>query len=142
MPIGIVPRMACCRAGQLALSALVLTGGTWACAGSKESYPSREPIVYAMRGVVRQIEESQGKTILYIHHEAVDDFVDIQGRTVGMKPMTMPFVVDKTVSTPGVQVGDRVAFDLVVDWEGAEPARIRSLQILPPDTQLDFGSGE
>ena len=101
------------------------------------------PAEYQVRGVVRQIkEQSIGSTQLSIHHEAIPDFVGIQGDVVGMKSMTMPFTVAESVEWRDISPGMKIAFQLTVDWTAPEPALITRIEVLPTETELDLsGSG-
>ena len=85
-----------------------------------------------MRGVVRQIRQvGDGKTQLSILHEAIPDFVGINGDVVGMKSMTMPFTVADSVDLTDIEPGSRVQIELSVDWNRSEPGLILSIEFLP-----------
>ena len=89
--------------------------------------------------MVRQISEPDvEERQIWIHHEAVDDFVDIRGNTVPMDAMTMPFHIAESVDLTQVAPGDRVSFRLDVDWSASVPARIGFLEVLPGETRLSF----
>ena len=113
------------------------------CDGSKEpTVKGPEPTTYDVRGVVRQVRDlGDGHTQLSVHHEAIPDFVSINGEVIGMKSMTMPFTVADQVDLSGVDAGAKIQFDLSVDWSRPEPALIDSLEVLPEDTDLEVGSG-
>ena len=97
------------------------------------------PQLYSVRGVVRQIRpEIDGKTQLSILHEAIPDFVGINGEVVGMKSMTMPFTVADTVDLSAVEPGARIMIALSVDWDRPEPGLITAIEFLPADVVLDF----
>lgn len=94
---------------------------------------------YEMRGVVRKIsapdvEERQ----IWIHHEAIPEFVDIRGNSAPMDAMTMPFHLTAAVDLSKVEVGDKVSFRLDVDWSASVPARIGHLENLPGETRFAF----
>jgi Cu/Ag efflux protein CusF len=111
-----------------------------ACGGTSDSeVGAPEPAVYVVRGVVRQIRQiDDGKTQLSILHEAIPDFVGINGDVVGMKSMTMPFIVADSVDMTGIEPGSRVQIELSVDWNRTEPGLIGSIEFLPEDAVLSF----
>ena len=120
----------------LLLFAVAFIGG---CGGTERQEASVPPKSYAMRGMVRQISEPDvEERQIWIHHEAVDDFVNIRGDTVPMDAMTMPFHLAESVDLTGVEPGDKVSFRLDVDWSAGVPARIGHLEALPAETQLSF----
>ena len=110
------------------------------CGGSSDSsVETPDPAVYLVRGVIRQVRQADdGKTQLSVLHEAIPDFVGIDGDVVGMKSMTMPFTVASSVDLTGYQPGSRVQFELAVDWNRTDPALITTIEILPDDTVLSF----
>ena len=95
---------------------------------------------YDVRGEVMSVprpgEAAPG--VFSIRHEAIDDFVGVDGEVWGMDAMTMPFAVSEEVSLDGVAPGDKVRFTLVVDFFGDVPSQITSLEVLPPETVLEF----
>ena len=123
----------------LLLFAVALIGG---CGGTDKQEAFVPPKAYAMRGMVRQISEPDvEERQIWIHHEAIDDFVDIRGETAPMDAMTMPFHLAESVDLTGVEPGDKVSFRLDVDWSAGVPARIGHLEALPIETQLSFEEG-
>ncbi|HVR98620.1 MAG TPA: copper-binding protein [Thermoanaerobaculia bacterium] len=100
--------------------------------------------VYTIRGqVIGLPSPSSNPRQLSLDHEAVDNFVNREGKVSGMDSMGMPFPVGKRVSLDGIEVGDIVEFDLRVDWEAEDrPVEIVDVRELPPDTQLDFRLAE
>lgn len=94
---------------------------------------------YTTRGQVVQLPDpAQPGSGLYLSHEAIDEFVDREGKTVGMDPMSMPFPVAKGVSLKDLHPADVVDFDLTVDWQAETPVEITRIRKLPPDTRLVF----
>lgn len=117
------------------LAVLVLAG----CAAKAPTPPPRS---YEVRGLVRQVPEAgRPGTQLLIHHEAVPDFVDAEGRSVLMQAMTMPFPVAEPGLAAKLAVGDKVLFELVVDWGASPPMAIKRIEKLPDGTVLDFKGG-
>jgi hypothetical protein len=82
---------------------------------------------------------SAAEPALYVRHEAVPGFVDMDGEVVGMDSMTMPFPLAEGVGLEGVAPGDRVRFTLEVEWEGDPPYRITRIEELAAGTELDLG---
>jgi len=111
-----------------------------ACGGSSDSeVEAPAPAVYGVRGVIRQARPAgAGKTQISVLHEAIPDFVGINGDVVGMKSMTMPFTVADSVDLTGMEPGSRVHLELAIDWSRADPALITAIGILPDDTVLSF----
>jgi hypothetical protein len=98
---------------------------------------------YKVRGQVTQLPDPANPgSGLHVQHEAVDDFVDREGKTVGMDPMNMPFPVADGVSLEGIAPADYVEFDLHVDWQADSPVAITRLHKLPPDTRLVFRAAQ
>lgn len=127
--------------GAVSLSLLLVLFPVWqACGGTSDSeVGGPDPAVYDVRGVVRQIRQvGDGKTQLSILHEAIPDFVGINGDVVGMKSMTMPFTVADSVDLTDIEPGSRVQIELSVDWNRSEPALILSIELLPEDAALSF----
>ncbi|MFH1573611.1 MAG: copper-binding protein [Acidobacteriota bacterium] len=96
---------------------------------------------YTVRGEIYQLPDpaSPGSSLM-IRHEAIPDFVNQRGERVGMTAMTMAFDPAPGLSWPDLQVGDKVEFDLRVDWERSR-YEIVELRKLPPETPLTLGSG-
>ncbi len=129
------------NSSRATLSLLLALSPTWsACGGSSEpTVDAPAPATYHLRGVIRQVRElGDSKTQLYVRHEAIPDFVGIEGDVVGMKSMTMPFAVAKSVDLTGIEPGSKVYFELSVDWNRSEPGRITAIETLPEDTVLTF----
>ena len=106
--------------------------------GRKEAKPEAPTLhTYELRGVVSRLPDP-ADTQIWIHHEAMPDFVDIFGEISGMEAMTMPFTPAPNLSLEGIEMGSKVSFRLEVDWQSAVPARITAIAVLPADTQLDF----
>lgn len=114
-----------------------------ACRGDKTDDADQGPVQsYTVRGEVVAVPGGGGPNDqLRIHHEAVPDFVGIDGDVVGMSPMTMPFPTADTVDVAALAPGDKVEFTFEVRWQGSPGYRISQVRKLPPDTQLDFSKG-
>ena len=99
------------------------------------------PATYEVRGLVRHVkQQSIGGTQLSIRHEAMPDFIGINGQVEGMKSMTMPFTVAESVDLEGIAPGTKILFHLTVDWSAPEPALITAIEILVPDSALQLES--
>lgn len=101
--------------------------------------------VYEVRGQVRQLPGASagaGDSGLLLAHEAIDDFVDREGKVVGMDPMTMSFPVAEGVSLDGVDVNDVVEIELQVDWKGEPAVQVTRVEELPAGTKLVFRAAE
>jgi len=75
---------------------------------------------------------------LYIYHEAIDDWVNRDGKMEGMDAMAMSYPVARGVPLAGIQANDKVEVTVHVDWSADTPAEITRVRKLPPDTQLVF----
>lgn len=93
------------------------------------------PREYASRGRVKRLS-ADGKDIA-IHHEAIPNFVDMNGNPEPMKSMTMPFPVDPQL-TREIAVGDAIQFRFRIDWDGNKPLEVIAIEKLPTETRLDF----
>ena len=129
------------KTAAAAIFAALATGLMGGCGG--EGAEPREsdvpPRSYEMRGTVRQISAPDAdERQIWIHHEAIPEFVDIRGNSAPMDAMTMPFHLNESVDLSGVEPGDKVGFRLDVDWSTSVPARIGHLEVLPAETRLDF----
>jgi hypothetical protein len=121
------------------------TLGVTACGPQKEVAPLEAARTsgrtYTTRGQVTQLPDPANPgSGLYLSHEAIDNFVDRDGKTVGMDPMNMPFPVAEGVSLAGIAPADLVEFDLYVDWQADTPVAITRIRKLPPDTKLVFNA--
>ena len=94
--------------------------------------------VYTVRGEVAAppTPVAAGTQVL-LRHEAIDDFVDATGKTVGMDAMVMPFDVVPPVSAKDLAVGDKVEMRFSMDWKGPR-LRVERIERLPPGTALQF----
>jgi hypothetical protein len=122
------------------LALVAILGLATACAPQKhEESRAESGRTYTVRGQVTQLPDpAHPGSGLYLSHEAVDSFVDRDGKNVGMDPMNMPFPVAKGVSLAGIVPSDVVEFDLHVDWQAETPVEITRIRKLPPGTQLNF----
>lgn len=94
---------------------------------------------YLVKGLVNSVA-ADGREI-QIHHEAVPEFVGIDGQPEPMDSMTMPFPVADPALVRGIAAGDRVSFTFRVDWDGKQPLAVTRLEKLPPETRLAFEKG-
>ncbi|MEM9420094.1 MAG: copper-binding protein [Planctomycetota bacterium] len=106
---------------------------------SAESTPSNTKI-YVVRGVISNLPTPEKPAAeLSIKHEAIPDFVDSEGKTVGMDVMTMPFPVAEGLDLAEFSVDDKVEVTFVVTWGGDNQGwAATELPPLPIDTELDF----
>lgn len=97
------------------------------------------PRSYQLRGTVRQVSNPDGANAqVWIHHEAVEEFIGIDGEVRPMQAMTMPFSVSGTLGISTLTPGTKIAFELTVDWSADKPGLITAIETLPEDTVLDF----
>jgi hypothetical protein len=113
------------------------------CKPGAEEGTRRNGRTYTVRGQVTQLPDpAHPGSGLYLSHEAVDGFVDRDGKTVGMDPMNMPFPVAPGVDLAGLAPADVVEFDLNVDWQAEPAVEITRVRKLPPGTKLVFRAAE
>ena len=120
-------------AAAIASALLVALG----CRGDRAPAAAGEARRYTVRGEVVRLPGSDREML--IRHEAIPDFVDHQGKTVGMDSMTMPFPVDPSVSLAGIEAGDKVRFRFRMDWAKNAYA-VESIEELPASTPLEIGA--
>ncbi len=95
--------------------------------------------VYSVRGEVASLPAADRPgDWISIRHEAIEGFIGITGEPEPMDAMTMRFSVADGVDISSLAVGDRIAFELEVDWSADDRAHVIALEPLPPDTELDF----
>ncbi len=120
----------------LLTAALVLT----ACGSEPvEQWPPVK--VYTVRGEVDSLPEpDRPRARIGIRHEAIPDFIGILGEPEPMKAMTMQFGLGEGVDPSALEIGDKIEFELEVDWSADDRARVIAFDVLPPDTELVFKS--
>jgi len=98
--------------------------------------------VYQVRGEVESLPDAdRPMDWIALRHEAIPDFIGLTGDPDPMPAMTMRFPVADGVDVSSVSAGDKVAFDLEIDWGSGDPARVLAITLLPAETELDFGGG-
>jgi Cu/Ag efflux protein CusF len=121
----------------LSLSMAVLAA---ACKPAEPPPPSGPPArEYQVKGLVGSVA-ADGREI-HIHHEAIPEFVGIDGQAEPMESMSMPFPVADPALVKGIAAGDRIDFTFRVDWEGKRPLEVNRIQKLPPEARLAFEKG-
>lgn len=97
------------------------------------------PKTYTVRGEIVDLPDPEDPTsAFYVYHEAIDDFRGIDGQISGMSSMAMPFPVDENLDLSDLTRGDKVEFDLYVDWDGDPATLVTRVEKLDPDTILEF----
>ncbi len=128
------------------LALVLLVVNLAACGTRKEAAGPEAPpdATYVVRGEVARLPAASGAGgagEIWIRHEAIPGFKDLDGKVVGMDSMTMPFSVTAAgaASLAGIAGGDRVELRLEMRWRGsATPAAVTVLSKLPAGTRLDF----
>ena len=88
---------------------------------------------YTVRGQVKYV--APDRTEIELHHEAIPEFINLQGERVGMPSMSMPFVVARPELLDALPVGAKVEVTFEVH-AGARAGVIVAAEPLPPDTPL------
>ena len=124
--------------GALALAVLgaAAIGGAIACSRQERLAPA--DATYSTRGQVVEVPRDRNGE-LSVHHEAVADFRDREGKPSHMDSMSMPFAVAPEVSLAGIAPGDKVAMTFEVRWDSLPTLRIVKLSELPESTALNLG---
>lgn len=98
---------------------------------------------YTVRGRLSKLPVAGKPPEIRATHEAIDDFLDGQGRVVGMGAMDMEFPLGPGVSASGLALGDMLEIDFSVrfDRSAGDSAPIpvwfaTRLKPLPPGTPL------
>ncbi|RKZ17283.1 hypothetical protein DRQ53_04020 [bacterium] len=82
---------------------------------------------YAVDGVITRLPAGPG-TELMVEHEAIPDFVNAAGDTIGMKAMTMGFPTAEHVDLTGLAAGDSVSIRFVVRWGQPHPLELTQIE--------------
>lgn len=132
------------RTGPLLSAGLVIgTLALHACS-REEATPAPTPDArYTTQGrVVMVPTKGSPASLLKIHHEAIPNFTDGNGRVVGMKSHAMDFpMAAEGVDAASLQVGQGVRFTFEVTWRPAPSWTITHLEVLPEDTRFAFEAG-
>ena len=126
------------RKTRLWIVLLVLLCGVLGVLGCKGQHAGGGQTYKVRAKVVQLPVPNSPASGLYLSHEAIDRFVDRDGKVVGMDPMTMSFPIAEDVSLDGLRTGDVVEFELHVDWKANPEVEITGLRELPADTKLSF----
>lgn len=120
-----------------ALPAVILALLAAGACGRKEPVALGPPdAVYEVRGVIVALPQQTRSGEMRVHHEAIPNFKDREGKTIGMQSMTMPFPLAPGVSTDSLQLGDKIQFRLEVRWNEGPTIRIAKIELLPGSTPL------
>ena len=100
------------------------------CGGERGSGSgAQETATYLSSGEIRRLPDTDSRgSEIWIRHEEIPDFVDMDGEKVGMETMTMPFPLADSGLLEGLEVGDRVEFVFEVNWEGNHPLRLTRIE--------------
>jgi hypothetical protein len=141
---GVVFLLAGCRGGTQETGASAAshdgapgepTGATTEGSGSSGTH------VYTVRGQIQELPDPRDPLSgLYIRHEAIDDWIGIDGEVQGMDSMTMPFPVAEDVTFEGIETGDKVTFTLEVNYDADPAVQVTGVHKLPDDPELEFRS--
>lgn len=118
--------------GALGAVGLAVSG----CGEETDPGETATPVVaeYEVRGKVLELPDEATGARLRIHHEAIPLFMSKAGEVTGMAEMAMFFPLGEGVDLTGYEVGDKVRFTMVVDWDPGW--YITTIEKLPPETEL------
>lgn len=91
---------------------------------------------YQVRAQIKEVQRSGNKLYANLHHEAIPDFVNRKGKTVGMEPMVMRFRVSPSVSAEKLKSGNKVLATFAMRWKSDDPLYIEAIHPLDPTTEL------
>jgi Cu/Ag efflux protein CusF len=118
------------------LATLLLLATLWPATACRKAPPSRDASnarQYTVRGTVVQVMDPRVGHEVLIAHDAIPGFVDAEGESTLMPPMTMPFSAAQDVNLAGLTQGTPVEFILSVDWKASPPVQITSIKVVPGD---------
>ncbi len=105
--------------------------------------------VYVVRGIVTALPVGEDpRATLRIHHEHIPDFKGKDGKVhenpdgvPGMKAMEMPFdTLGPDVHLDGIQVGDKIEFELAIAREPRTSFAVTRITKLPASTEIDYSN--
>lgn len=122
------------RVQWLGLTLLTLGLG---CGKAEKSTPPEA--TYTVRGIVEELPApaSQQPEFL-VQHEAIDDFVNTEGKVVGMNAMTMKFPLAQGLTYEGIEVGDPVQLTFELRYRSNPRFQTIAIEELPAGTELEF----
>ncbi|MBL8764203.1 MAG: copper-binding protein [Phycisphaerae bacterium] len=127
------------RIAAVAAAALFgVFGGACSDANPRHARPAPSA-VYVTRGIIEQLPDPAKPAAQFmVHHEAIDNYANADGRVVGMGSMVMEFPPEKGISLSGLRVGDKVELTFAVWW--GRPSRWAATNVvkLPDTTTLEF----
>lgn len=130
-------------AGEGGEEGLSGTAGEGEEGGEADTEDEVEARIYEVRAEIVELPDPEDPLSgLFLHHEAIDGFVNIDNEVRGMDSMTMPFPVADGLDFEGLEVGDQVRFTLLVDYEADPQFQVTSIEALPEDTELEFRRAE
>ena len=112
------------------MAAVLIPASITGCGEKKET-----PAVYTVRGEVKSLPSAADADI-FIHHEAIPEFVNNRGKATGMMSMSMGFAPAKEVDISPLTVGEKIEFSFDVAWKRNPPVQLTSYSVLPADTVL------
>ena len=105
---------------------------------AKASAPPAADASYTLRGIIDTLPQTTGPDkYIKIHHEALPDFKNKEGKVVGMPEMIMDFEqVAPDVRLTDFKVGDVVDFTFEVRWSPRVVTRVVKMRKLEAGTVL------
>jgi len=123
------------RRPALALLLISVVSAGFGCRKAPVTTKSADAREYTVRGTVVQVMDPRVGHEIMIAHDAIPGFLDAEGETTLMPPMTMPFTVARDVNLAGLTRGTPVEFTLQVDWNGSPPMQITAIKVIPVASQ-------
>lgn len=110
------------RNAPLIVTLLLVAG----CAGNPPA-DSGPVQTYDVAGIVTRLPDGAG-TELMVRHDAIDDFVNAEGDTIGMRSMTMGFPVADNLDLAQISAGDSVSIRFTVRWGQPRPLELIAIE--------------
>lgn len=96
---------------------------------------------YEIRGEIVELPDpADPLSGFYVRHEAIDEWVGMDGEVDLMDSMTMPFPLADDLSLEGIEAGDKVLFTLRVAYDDDPTFQVTHIEKLPDDTVLELRS--
>lgn len=94
---------------------------------------------YDIRGEIVELPDPEDPLSgFYVRHEAIDEWVSMEGEIDPMDSMTMPFPLADDLSLEGIAAGDKVLFTLRVAYDDDPTFQVTRIEKLPDDTVLEL----
>ncbi len=116
-----IPRIPVLAALVPLVVSLALTSGC----DAKKTQPAK---AYEVTGIVKRLPTTNTSRQIYIHHQAIPDFITADGKAMGMQSMTMGFALPDGLDIAGITPETPVVFTFETHWDKRPALRITKLK--------------